>query len=265
MKLGIIGNGFVGSAVANGFDIDVEQFIVDPKFNDNTIYDLVNNFDPPILFVCVPTPKQDTHMDVDVSCVREVLQELHQLEYKGIVIIKSTITPDHLTKMKKDFKLKLVYNPEFLTEANAHHDFLNPNMQVLGGKWKDCETVEKSYIRHSSVKIVPTFKVDLITASLIKYTINSWLATKVTFFNELNDLFNKSGTKVPWENFIDILTRDNRIGDTHMQVPGTDGKQGFGGHCFPIDTEALVYYAKLKKADLGVLKTAIDKNKKLRQ
>ena len=113
MKLGIIGNGFVGSAVANGFDIDVEQFIVDPKFNDNTIYDLVNNFDPPILFVCVPTPKQDTHMDVDVSCVREVLQELHQLEYKGIVIIKSTITPDHLTKMKKDFKLKLVYNPYF--------------------------------------------------------------------------------------------------------------------------------------------------------
>ena len=265
MKLGIIGNGFVGSAVANGFDIDVEQFIVDPKFNDNTIYDLVNNFDPPILFVCVPTPKQDTHMDVDVSCVREVLQELHQLEYKGIVIIKSTITPDHLTKMKKDFKLKLVYNPEFLTEANAHHDFLNPNMQVLGGKWKDCETVEKAYIRHSSVKIVPTFKVDLITASLIKYTINSWLATKVTFFNELNDLFNKSGTKVPWENFIDMLTRDNRMGDTHMQVPGTDGKQGFGGHCFPKDTEALVYYAKLKKADLGVLKTAIDKNKKLRQ
>ena len=62
-----------------------------------------------------------------------------------------------------------------------------------------------------------------------------------------------------------MLTRDNRIGDTHMQVPGTDGNPGFGGHCFPKDTEALVYYAKLKKADLGILKTAIDKNKKLRQ
>ena len=265
MKLGIVGNGFVGSAVANGFDRDVEQFVVDPKFNDNTIDNLVNDFDPPLLFVCVPTPKQDTHMDVDVSCVREVLTDLTKHNYKGIVVIKSTITPDHLTKMKSDFKLKLVYNPEFLTEANAHHDFLNPNMQVLGGKWKDCEAVEKAYIRHSSVKIVPTFKVDLITASLIKYTINSWLATKVTFFNELNDLFTKSGTKVPWENFIDMLTRDDRIGDTHMQVPGTDGNPGFGGHCFPKDTEALVYYAKLKKADLGILKTAIDKNKKLRQ
>jgi UDPglucose 6-dehydrogenase len=167
--------------------------------------------------------------------------------------------------MKKDFNLKIVYNPEFLTEANAFDDFLNPKMQVLGGKWKDCEAVEKAYIRHSSVKIVPTFKVDLITASLIKYTINSWLATKVTFFNELNDLFNKSGTKIPWENFIDMLTRDDRMGDSHMQVPGTDSKQGFGGHCFPKDTEALLYYAKLKKGELGILKTAIDKNKKIRK
>jgi len=265
MKLGIVGNGFVGSAVANGFDKDVEQFVVDPKYNDNTIDELVNNFDPPLLFVCVPTPKQDSHMDVDVSHVRNVLLDLQRNEYKGIVVIKSTITPDHLTKMKKDFSLKLVYNPEFLTEANAFEDFLNPNMQVLGGKWKDCEAVEKAYIRHSSVKIVPTFKVDLITASLIKYTINSWLATKVTFFNELNDLFTKSGTKIPWENFIDMLTRDDRMGDTHMQVPGTDGSKGFGGHCFPKDTEALLYYAKLKKGELGILKTAIEKNKKIRE
>ena len=134
--------------------------------------------------------------------------------------------------MKKDFVLKIVYNPEFLTEANSFEDFINPNMQVLGGKWKDCEVVEKAYVRHSSVKIVPTFKVDLITASLIKYTINSWLATKVTFFNELYSLHQASGTKVPWENFTEMLSQDGRIGDTHMSVPGTDGKFGFGGHCF---------------------------------
>jgi UDPglucose 6-dehydrogenase len=78
-------------------------------------------------------------------------------------------------------------------------------------------------------------------------------------------LFNKSGTKIPWENFIDMLTRDDRMGDSHMQVPGTDSKQGFGGHCFPKDTEALLYYAKLKKGELGILKTAIDKNKKIRK
>jgi len=263
LKLGIIGKGFVGSAVANGFDKDVDQFVVDTKLNNNTIKDLIE-YDPSLCFVCVPTPQQDTHLDVDISIVRSVLTELNEEKYKGIVIIKSTITPQHLTKFKKDFNLKLVYNPEFLTEANSLQDFIDPNMQILGGKWKDCEAVEKAYIRHSSVKIVPTFKVDLITASLIKYTINSWLATKVIFFNELKELFDTSSSHSSWEQFTDMLTRDPRIGNSHLQVPGPDGRLGFGGHCFPKDTNALLYYAKLKGVDLSVLKQAIKKNDKIR-
>jgi len=263
LKLGIIGKGFVGSAVANGFDKDVNQFVVDTKLNDNTIKDLIE-YDPSLCFVCVPTPQQDTHLDVDISIVRSVLTELNDQKYKGIVIIKSTITPQHLIKFKKDFNLKLVYNPEFLTEANSLQDFIDPNMQILGGKWKDCEAVEKAYIRHSSVKIVPTFKVDLITASLIKYTINSWLATKVIFFNELKELFDTSSSHSSWEQFTDMLTRDPRIGNSHLQVPGPDGRLGFGGHCFPKDTNALLYYAKLKGVDLSVLKQAIKKNDKIR-
>ena len=263
LKLGIVGNGFVGSAVSNGFDVDTEQFIVDPKQNNNTIGELIE-FDPKLVFVCVPTPPQDSHYDVDVQIVDSVLKDLETYTYKGVVVLKSTITPDHLTRFKKKYKLSIVYNPEFLTEANSFNDFLNPSMQILGGKWKDCENVEKAYVKHSSVKTVPTFKTDIISASLIKYTINSWLATKVTFFNELNDLFNASGTKVPWESFTEMLSQDERIGDTHMKVPGPDGKKGFGGHCFPKDTKALLYYAKLKKADLSILKKAIDKNDKIR-
>ena len=123
LKLGIIGKGFVGSAVSNGFDRNVEQFVVDPLLEDNTIDDLVK-YDPPLLFVCVPTPKAvGDSGDVDVSIVRQTLSDLADRNYKGIVVIKSTITPHHLTKMKKDFKLKLVYNPEFLTEANSFQDF----------------------------------------------------------------------------------------------------------------------------------------------
>ena len=263
LNLGIVGNGFVGSAVANGFDQNVKKFIVDPKHNRNTISDLIM-FDPKLVFVCVPTPPQKSHYDVDVQYVDEVLKDLNNYHYKGVVVVKSTITPDHLTRFKKTYKLSIVYNPEFLTEANSFEDFLNPSMQILGGKWKDCEAVEKAYVKHSSVKTVPTFKTDLITASLIKYTINSWLATKVTFFNELNTLFESSGTKVPWETFTEMISQDKRIGDTHMKVPGPDGEKGFGGHCFPKDTKALLYYAKLKKAELSILKKAIDKNDKIR-
>lgn len=263
LRLGIVGNGFVGSAVSNGFDVNTDQFIVDPKQNNNTMEQLIE-FDPKLVFVCVPTPPQDSHYDVDVQIVDSVLKDLEAQSYKGVVVIKSTITPDHLTRFKKKYNLSLVYNPEFLTEANAFDDFLNPSMQILGGKWKDCENVEKAYVKHSSVKTVPTFKTDIISASLIKYTINSWLATKVSFFNELHELFEVSGTKVPWESFTEMLSQDKRMGDTHMKVPGTDGLKGFGGHCFPKDTKALVYYAKLKKSDLSILKKAIDKNDKIR-
>ena len=130
LKLGIIGAGFVGGSVVAGFDKNVEQFVVDTKLNHNTIDDLIE-FDPSITFVCVPTPQTIGHTDVDVSIVRQVLSDLYDRNYKGIVVIKSTITPRHLTTMKKDFGVKIVYNPEFLTEANAHADFINPNMQVL--------------------------------------------------------------------------------------------------------------------------------------
>ena len=262
-KLGIIGKGFVGSAVSDGFS-NVKKYVVDPRISeDNTIDKLVSEFDPPLTFVCVPTPPNDDG-SVNVDIVSEVLQELDDNEYKGIVVVKSTIIPDYLHVFKKSYKLKIVYNPEFLTESNASADFMNPNMQVLGGKFKDCVIVEKAYNRYSDVRVVPTFKVDLSTASLIKYTINSWLATKVVFFNELEKLQQASSSMVSWNQFTDMLTRDPRMGDSHMKVPGPDGEYGFGGHCFPKDTEALIHYAQSKNIKLSLLEKAVSKNKKLR-
>lgn len=264
LKLGVIGAGFVGGSVINGFDTpSVTLSVVDPaKGYTLSIKDLVEQKCHGV-FVCVPTPSTDDG-DIDVSIARSVLAQLNELKYPGVVIIKSTITPKHLTKFKKDFNIKLVYNPEFLTEANAHQDFLNPAMQILGGKWRDCEVVEKFYVRHSNVKTVPTFKVDLITASLLKYSINSWLATKVIFMNELHELHQASGAASSWEQFTDMLTRDTRVGSTHTSVPGPDGEFGFGGHCFPKDTSAFIKYAHDKKVSMDVLEKAVKKNNKIR-
>lgn len=260
LNLGIIGHGFVGSAVANGFDKDCEQIIVDPWYNNNTLDDVL---DCKLVFVCVPTPVAEDG-SCDVSIAKDVLTELNRLQYKGVVVIKSTIIPDYLQEFKKEYALKIVYNPEFLTEANANDDFKNPPFQVFGGKWRDCEVVEKAYLRYSSVRIVPTFKVDLTTASLLKYTINSWLATKVTFFNELKELHELGSSMVSWEQFTDMLSRDERIGKSHMQVPGPDGEPGFGGHCLPKDTEALLNYANKKNIKMSVLRKAVSTNKKIR-
>ncbi len=268
LKLGIVGCGFVGGAVNKGFNKGVEKFIVDPKIDNSISLEELVEASPSITFICLPTPQQDSHQDVDISVVRNMLKKLDALKYKGITVIKSTITPYYLTKFKKEFSLRMVYNPEFLRESHADYDFTNPSMQVLGGKWKECEIVEKAYVRHSSVKIVPTFKTDLITASFLKYTINSWLATKVAFFNELQQLFEESGSNSSWEHFIEMLEKDARIGNTHMQVPGPDGKFGFGGTCLPKDTNALLYYAKLTSKSsnpLSILKAAVDSNQSNRK
>lgn len=264
LKIGVIGSGFVGGAVINGFNKpNVDMWIVDPKKTVVTIQQLVEN-DPHLVFVCVPTPESKDG-SVDVSIVDSVLSDLDKFGYDGIVVIKSTITPDHLTRFDEKYRVRLVYNPEFLTEANAHQDFINPPMQILGGYWNDCEAVERAYVEFSHVKIVPTFKTDMISASLLKYTINSWLATKVTFMNEIYQLHKNSGSKTSWEQFTDMLQRDKRVGESHLRVPGPDGKFGFGGHCFPKDTAGLLSYADNNNIELSVLNKAVETNARIRK
>jgi UDPglucose 6-dehydrogenase len=99
---------------------------------------------------------------------------------------------------------------------------------------------------------------------LIKYSINSWLATKVIWFNQLRELYDESGARASWEQFTTMLNEDPRIGDSHMQVPGPDGEKGFGGHCFPKDTKALLYYSKLKSKKLNILEDIIKYNSEYR-
>lgn len=260
--VGVIGAGFVGGAVIAAFtdQPDVKVEVVDPVCSDLTISDLTAD----IVFVCVPTPSLPSG-DVDVSTVNDVMRDLSFTCFAGIVVIKSTITANHLVELKNTYSdLNLVYNPEFLTEKNAITDFQNPQMQILGGEWSDCDQVEQLYVQHSSVRISPTFKTDLVSASLLKYTINSWLATKVTFMNELYQMHMMSGAETTWEQFTDMLSRDSRVGDSHLQVPGPDGVFGFGGHCFPKDTQAFLHWASQSRVDLSVLKQAIDVNNQIR-
>ena len=94
-------------------------------------------------------------------------------------------------------------------------------------------------------------------ASLVKYTINSFLATKVIFFNEIFNLFNQINSNESWDIFTSIISKDERIGDSHMMVPGHDGRFGFGGACFPKDTSALISYADSLDVDLSLIKDAI--------
>lgn len=270
LNIGIVGRGFVGGAVSNGFNTNrVQQHIVDPRFSDLKLEDLIH-LNPTVIFICLPTPSRMEENErgkkgsVNADLIEATLNVLNDAKYNGITIIKSTVSPSILELFQQTFtNLTIVYNPEFLTEANANNDFINPPFQILGGSWDACTKVEQMYTKYSLVKPVPTFKIDIKAASLLKYTINSWLSTKVVFFNELYKLYNTYSMETSWKEFIGILQHEPRVGASHMNVPGPDGQFGFGGNCFPKDTKAFVEESK-NGSMLQLLEKVIELNSIMR-
>ena len=264
MKLGIVGHGFVGTAVDHGFTKDIQKFIVDPKHNStNTIEDLIK-FKPDAVFVAVPTPQSESG-ECNTEILEGVMQQLNNS--KGLlVIVKSTVPAYKLQKIQEEcINIRIVYNPEFLTEKNYIDDFVNPAMHVFGGMNKDTDAVEKLYLEHSDCAECPVYKTDLITASMVKYCINSFLATKVTFMNEMYDVL-KAARGADWNTFTKIIANDPRIGNSHMKVPGNDGQRGYAGSCFPKDTAALAWFAReILNTQFTQLETSIKINDTLRK
>lgn len=260
LKIGIVGHGFVGKATDWGFNRNVEKLIVDPIYN-NSLSDLCK-FDPDILFVCVPTP-MGTDGCQDQTILTEVISDIKNKFPKKITVIKSTVLPDLLVKLNSENN-NLVYNPEFLREKHANEDFKNAPFILLGGDRNKCNKVAQIFKDHSRCKTEEYRFTDISSASFIKYCINTFLALKVVYFNQLFHLFEALGENDNWNDIIEILKLDKRIGGSHMDVPGHDGRHGFGGACFPKDTSALVNYSKSLDINMQLLENAISLNNKLR-
>lgn len=261
LKLGIIGHGFVGKATDWGFNKNVEKYIVDPVYKTTT-KDL-EKFDPDLIFICVPTPMGDDG-NQDSSIIESVIRDLTKFTPNSTKVVKSTVLPSILDKLYC-IEPNLVYNPEFLREKHANIDFVNSEMIIFGGDRNISSKVSDAYLKHSRCETKEHIFTDLKSASLIKYTINTFLASKVIFFNELHSIYESLGVSDSWENIISIISRDSRIGESHMNVPGHDGRKGFGGACFPKDSLALVKYAEQNKIELNLLKAVIKINNKIRK
>lgn len=261
MKVAIIGYGFVGKALENGLKNTVEVLLVDPKLNTD-INDL-KTFKPEMIFICVPTPMNDDGSQ-DPSILENVIDELNFPSESALIVLKSTIIPSYISKIEIKIP-NIIYNPEFLRENYANEDFINSDLILIGGNNEDEIKKLANFYRQHTKCISSNYQfTDLISASLIKYSINTFLSTKVIFFNELFEVFSNSGTKDNWENFIKIIKNDKRIGNSHMQVPGPDGKLGFGGPCFPKDAKALLQYSKDIAEPLKLLEKCISINDNIR-
>ncbi|OUU26998.1 MAG: hypothetical protein CBB97_06790 [Candidatus Endolissoclinum sp. TMED37] len=199
----------------------------------------------------------------DFSIVQDVLEQIKSLKVDSCVILKSTVTPENIIKAKNIIP-SFVYNPEFLRERNASEDFINSKMIIIAGEEQNQQMVKNLYLDNSLCKTKNFILTDVETASLIKYTVNSFLALKVLFFNQVKDIFEQNNSQESWENFIQYLSYDQRLGNSHMQVPGPDGKKGFGGACFTKDTAAFVNYSSKVGKEITLLKKAIQINNEIR-
>ena len=255
MKIGIIGKGFVGSAVLNGFSIDenfksgIKIYDKNPDLSSHTLAETLNSSD--IIFLSIPTP---SNIDGSISLknINNCLQEINEVNEKdNIILLRSTMVPGSTQYFSEKFpKLNFVFNPEFLTEKNANYDFVNQSRIILGGKKELTSKVAQLYnLRFDNS--IPIIETNFETAEMIKYMNNCFLATKVSFMNEMKMLADKSN--VDWKVAVNGFALDKRVGGSHLDVPGHDGKLGFGGSCFPKDIQALIHYAKSLDVNVDTL------------
>jgi len=256
MKIGIVGAGFVGGAVKNAYDtFQVPVLVHDPVKGFVASWEELKTCDG--VYVCVPSPTSDTG-ECDTSILEDVLKNLAGME--GVIISKVTAPPGVYSKLQVIYP-NLVHAPEFLVAATANEDYINGTFAYIGGAEEYCQKAE-AVIRASQPSLTDVTYCTITEASLAKYTINSFLATKVVFMNQIYDLAQQLG--VNFNSLTNMLLSEKRFGNSHMRVPGPDGSRGFGGACFPKDTAALVYEAERAGVDFSLLKSAISANKKLR-
>jgi len=258
-KIGIIGLGFVGGAIADAFTmISMPLELRDPFKGHNATY--VDLKGCSAIFVAVPTPQSEDGT-CDTSALESVLAELAEIKYRGVIISKCTAPPTTYAKLQEQFP-NLVHAPEFLTAARASLDYANGTFAFIGGNVLAYQREAERVIRISQSNLKVVRYCTIAEASLAKYTINSFMATKVIFMNEMSAL--AEALDCNYEVISSMVKHDPRIGDSHMQVPGPDGSFGFGGACFPKDTSALLKIASDVDAQMNVLDAAVKKNTILR-
>jgi len=285
MNVGIIGQGFVGTAVRekfkqthNVYTCDLDESKCGLFTKDNYVIEkleisnIVEKCD--IVFVCVPTPmfksgKCDLNIVEDVIC--QIDDASIGLDKNTIAVLKSTVPPGTTESLNRKYRrVGISFSPEFLTEANSVEDFENQDRIILGIDWaehiKPITDLFKKVFPKANISVLNTAE-----AELTKYMTNLFLATKVSFFNDmyvLTNSINKDKTvshDIDFNSVVSATLLDPRIGNTHTMVPGPDGDFGYGGHCFPKDMAAILNVADELSTSLPTLFGASTTNAIVRQ
>ena len=255
MKFIIAGYGYVGKAVDNAINKKHTTIIVDPAYTVDTIKD---NLDADGIIICVGTPSLSDG-NVDIS---NIINVLDQVPIYMPVLIKSTVVPSVPALFSEKYPtISIVYSPEFLRARTANQDFLVQKYMVLGGE------DPANFWQLMFQTTLPNCNLFLTCspdeACLVKYASNSFLALKTSFFNQLYDICLNTG--MDFNTVRQLVTQDPRIGTDHSMVPGLDGARGWGGHCFPKDTSAIIKWAESIKSPVTLVEEAVKYNHQIRK
>jgi UDPglucose 6-dehydrogenase len=260
---GIIGLGFVGLAIRNTLEkeISVETFDIEIKSTCKTLEEINNRCE--VIFLCLPTP-----MNEDGNCnftiLEKIVSDINNLQEvkknQKYIIIKSTIPVGTSSYLQSRYtNISIIFNPEFLTEANSYNDFANQDRIILGGDKNNTKLLKCFY--RDFFPSIPIMLTTFETAELAKYLTNTFLATKVSFANEIYDFCQT--VSVDYSELIEIACHDSRLSNSHWQVPGPDGARGYGGSCFPKDIGSLINQFKDKNLKSYILNASYDRNNEL--
>ena len=253
MDIGIVGLGVVGTACKNGFE-KIGHIV---KYHDVKFYTNIEDvLDTEVCFVSVPTQSNEDG-SCDISIVEEVVGQLNDLKYKGVLAIKSTVEPGTNKEFREKYKnLRLYFVPEFLRERCATEDFIyNHNILVIGAEDEDAfNTIKEA---HGDLP-VHTVKVNPLEAELVKYFSNNYKALRITFANSFYKLCQELGANY---DVVKDAFLFHGVGEGHyLNVNKEFG--GFGGTCLPKDTKGLAFLIEKLGLDLNIFKTVVEENDK---
>jgi UDPglucose 6-dehydrogenase len=265
MYIGICGMGFVGNAIYKSFKLHNINVIDYDKYNTTYNDDISKLYDTDIIFLCLPTKYNSITKQYDKEALYDVCDKLSDNNYKGIVVIKSTVEPNTTTTLQNKYtNLLLCHNPEFLTAKTAFKDFHTQKHIVLGFTNKFNEENKNtlinfysSYYKDAEISVCTS-----VESESMKLFCNNFYAMKIQIFNEFYMLCNKLNCS--YDTVKELMLKNGWINPMHTLVPGTDGLLSYGGYCFTKDTNALLEYMKNNNSPHDVLKATINERNEMR-
>jgi len=269
IRVGIIGLGFVGSALSKsfiekGYKPKENLFIYD-KYKEGGIGTIQEILITDMLFLALPTLYDTDKQTFDISSITETLEELNNKAYTGLIIIKSTIEPETINNLSNQYNLYIVHNPEFLTARTAFEDFHNQKHIVIGIPTKHNQDKINIIINFYKFNY-PNAYISICNSKeseAMKLFSNNFYAVKVQMFTEFYLLCEK--LNINYNNVKDLMLRNGWINPMHTTVPGPDGTISYGGLCFPKDTNALLSLMKKLDVPHKVLESTIMERNSMRQ